>query len=134
MTVSAILGLAVAAPAWSADAPVADNPLKVEMRQLDMAFINLINDVVLNNLSAVEGHLHEIYALKEKTYKALENGEVKLPKNNENRKLFIEFDVSFHKKLEQLIEASKKGDMKAVKGLAHKLLNACIRCHGEFRQ
>ena len=118
----------------ASSAPAADNPLKEEMRQLDAAFKNLVNDVVLGNLSAVEGHFQGLHALKERTHAALEKGEIKLPKNGGKIKLFEQFDASFHKKLERLIKASKMGDTKAVRGLTHRLLDACIRCHGVFRQ
>ncbi len=119
---------------FASSAPAADNPLKEEMRQLDTAFKNLVNDVVLSNLSAVEGHFHELHALKERTHTAFEKGEIKLPKNGGKMKLFEQFDASFHKELKQLIKASKKGNTKVVRGLTHRLLDACIRCHGVFRQ
>ncbi|MBI5888506.1 MAG: hypothetical protein HZB82_07345 [Deltaproteobacteria bacterium] len=118
----------------ASSAPAADNPLKEEMRRLDAAFKNLVGDVALGNLSAVEGHFHELHALKEKTHAALEKGEIKLPKNGGKIKLFEQYDASFHKKLEQLIKASKKDNIKAVRRLTHRLLDACIRCHGVFRQ
>lgn len=118
----------------ASSAPAADNPLKEEMRRLDAAFRSLVNDVVLGNLSAVEGHFQGLHALKERTHAALEKGEIKLPKNGGKMKVFEQYDASFHKELEQLIKASKKGNTKAVRGLTHRLLDACIRCHGVFRQ
>lgn len=112
----------------------ADSPLKIEMRQLDAAFKNVIDDILLGNLSAIEGHLHEIVALKEKTHEAIEKGEIKLLKNGKKTKFFEELDAEFHEKLERLIMASKKGDKKAVTRITHRLLDACVSCHEAFRQ
>ena len=70
---------------------------------------------------------------KATTEAALKRGEVKLPKNSNRMKEFVHMDEQFHGKLEALIEASRKGDMKAVQDVTHKLLNGCVQCHNMFR-
>lgn len=44
----------------------AANPLKEEMMLLDTAYKNLIDSLVLNNLSAIEGPVEEVLKVKEK--------------------------------------------------------------------
>lgn len=112
----------------------AANPLKEEMMFLDAAYKNLIDSLVLNNLSAIEGPVEEVLNAKEKTEAALEKAEIKLPKNNDKIKIFKEMDEQFHIKLTNLIVLSKKGDKHGIQKLTHELLNACIQCHDNFRQ
>lgn len=110
------------------------NPLKEEMILLDSAYKNLIDSLVLHNLSAIEGPVEEVLKVKERTEAALEKGEIKLPKNNDNVKTFKSMDEDFHFKLKKLIVLSKKGDKMGIQKLTHELLNGCIRCHDNFRQ
>jgi hypothetical protein len=112
----------------------AANPLKEEMMLLDAAYKNLIDSLVLNNLSAIEGPVEEMLKAKEKTETALEKGEIKLPKNNDKIKTFKDMDEEFHLKLKNLIVLSKKGDKNGIQKLTHELLNGCIQCHDNFRQ
>lgn len=112
----------------------AANPLKEEMMLLNAAYKNLIDSLVLNNLSAIEGPVDEVLKAKEKTEAALEKGEIKLPKNNDKIKIFTEMDEQFHFKLKNLIVLSKKGDKREIQKLTHELLNGCIQCHDNFRQ
>lgn len=130
---SLVLGVAVANAEEAKTAPAADSLVKVEMRLLDKAFKNLIDSLILNNPKAIEEPFHEVHMAKANTEKALEKGEIKLPKNNDKMKQFVELDEQFHGKLEALIEASRKGDMKAVQDVTHKLLNGCVLCHNKFR-
>ncbi len=111
-----------------------ESPVKAEMKLLDKAFKNLIDSLVLNTPEAIEEPFHEVHMAKANTEKALEKGEIKLPKNNDKMKQFIEMDEQFHKKLEHLLEASRKKDMKAVQEVTHKLLNGCVKCHNKFRK
>ena len=111
----------------------ADNPIKAEMRLLNNAFNNLINSLILNNPKAVEEPFHKVHKAKSNTEKALERGDVRLPKNNDKLKQFIEMDKEFHENIEILIEASRKGDMNKVQKTTHELLNGCIGCHNKFR-
>ena len=132
--VSMALSAVVAVHAEEAkNAPAADNPVKVEMRLLNDAFKNLLVSLILNNPGAIEEPFHEVHRAKANTEKALEKGEIKLPKNSNKMKEFIHMDEQFHGKLEALIEASRKGDMKAVQDVTHKLLNGCVQCHNKFR-
>ena len=131
--ISLVLGVAVANAEEAKTAPAADSLVKVEMRLLDKAFKNLIDSLILNNPKAIEEPFHEVHMAKANTEKALEKGEIKLPKNNDKMKQFVEMDEQFHGKLEALIEASRKGDMKAVQDVTHKLLNGCVQCHNKFR-
>jgi cytochrome c556 len=125
--------------AWSSSATAqdtkttADNPIKAEMRLLNDAFHNLINSIILNNPKAVEEPFHEVHRAKANTEKALERGDVRLPKNNDKIKQFIEMDKEFHENMEILIKASRKGDMNKVQKTTHELLNGCIGCHNKFR-
>jgi len=110
-----------------------ENPIKIEMRLLNKAFLNLMDSLILNNLKAIEEPFHEVHKAKANTEKALEKGEIKLPKNNDRLKQFIEMDEQFHKKMKALIQVSGKGDMKKTQEIAHQLLNGCIKCHNMFR-
>lgn len=128
-----VLSSAVVSAEEAKTAPAADSLVKVEMRLLDKAFKNLIDSLILNNPKAIEEPFHEVHMAKANTEKALEKGEIKLPKNNDKMKEFVHMDEQFHGKLEALIEASRKGDMKAVQDVTHKLLNGCVQCHNKFR-
>lgn len=125
--------------AWSSSATAqdtkttADNPIKAEMRLLNNAFNNLINSLILNNPKAVEEPFHEVHRAKANTEKALERGDVRLPKNNDKIKQFIKMDKEFHENMEILIEASQKGNTEKMQEITHKLLNGCIGCHNKFR-
>ncbi len=131
--VSIALSSAVVVRAEEAKTATADNPVKAEMRLLDKAFKNLIDSLILNKPDAIEEPFHEVHKAKANTEKALEKGEIKLPKNSNKMKEFIHMDEQFHGKLEALIEASRKKDMKAVQDVTHKLLNGCVQCHNKFR-
>lgn len=113
--------------------PIVDNPLKREMRLLDTAFKNLIDSIVLNNPSAIEKPFHYVHEARVKTEGAIKNGEIKLPKNNERIEEFMKIDRTFHEKLELLINASRKGDLKKIKRFTHSLLDDCILCHAKFK-
>lgn len=113
-------------------APV-ENPLKTEMKLLDSAFKNLIDSLIFNSPKTIEEPFEEVHKAKEKTEAALKKGLIKLPKNNNKIKEFIKMDEEFHHNMEGLIEASRKGDMKKVQDITHRLLNDCVQCHNRFR-
>lgn len=128
--------LALTSPTMAAAeeaATTADNPVKAEMRLLNKAFLSLIDSLILNNPKAIEEPFHEVHKARIDTEKALEKGNIKLPKNNDKSKQFVELDERFHKKMETLIQASRKGDMKKAQEITHQLLNGCIQCHAKFR-
>lgn len=138
LIISAVISIALSSAAVvnaeeAKIAPATDSPVKVEMRLLDKAFKNLIDSLILNNPKAIEEPFHEVHMAKANTEAALKKGEVKLPKNNDKIKQFVQMDEQFHGKLEALIEASRKGDMKGVQDVTHKLLNGCVQCHNKFR-
>ena len=110
-----------------------ENLLKTEMRLLDSAFKNLIDSLIFNNPKSIEEPFEEVRKAKENTEAALEKGLIKLPKNNNKIKEFIKMDEEFHHNMEGLIEASRKGDMKKVQDITHRLLNDCVQCHNRFR-
>lgn len=130
---SVVLSSAVVNAEEAKTAPAADNPVKAEMRLLDKAFKNLIDSLILNNPQAIEESFHEVHMAKATTEAALKRGEIKLPKNSNKMKEFVHMDEQFHGKLEALIEASRKKDMKTVNDVTHKLLNGCVQCHDKFR-
>lgn len=120
--------------AYPAEKKTADgNPLKEEMRLLQAAYFNLIESLVLNKLDKIEEPFHAIHRAKDRTHDALEKGEIKLPKNHDKTKHFETLDKKFHKNLEALMVLAKSGDKKSVEILTHRLLNACMECHGKFR-
>ncbi|MDO8445535.1 MAG: hypothetical protein Q7T53_05435 [Deltaproteobacteria bacterium] len=128
------MGTAIVHAEEAKTAPAAGvSPVKIEMRLLNDAFKNLIDSLILNTPETIEEPFHEIHKAKANTEAALEKGEIKLPKNGDKMKQFIELDEQFHKKLEILIEASRKKDMKTVQETTHKLLNGCVQCHSKFR-
>ncbi|MBI5560432.1 MAG: hypothetical protein HY883_04095 [Deltaproteobacteria bacterium] len=127
------LGLS-AVPCAVRAASAEENPLKEEMRLLDGAYKTLIDAIALNNPGIIEGPFQEVLDAKPRTEDALKSGNIKLPKNNDKMLMFESLDEEFHRNVKVLMESSKKGDMKMVEMMAHKLLNGCIHCHGNFRQ
>lgn len=131
---AALLTLTSATMSAAEDTATApDNPVKAEMRLLNEAFLNLIDSLILNNPKAIEEPFQAVHKARADTEKALEKGEIKLPKNNDKIKEFVEMDEQFHKKMEVLLHASGKGNMKRVQETTHQLLNGCIKCHTKFR-
>jgi len=109
------------------------SPVKIEMRALNDAFLNLIDSLILNTPDLIEEPFHKVHEARANTEKALEKGEIRLPKNSAKIKQFLKMDEEFHNKLETLIEAADKKDMKAVQDITQKLMNACVQCHTKFR-
>lgn len=111
-----------------------ENPIKAEMRLLDLAFKNLIDAILLNDPSGIEGPFHEVHHAKLKTEKALEGGGITLPKNADKIKSFKEMDEKFHQTLEGILKAAGKKDMEAVRKKTHEALEGCVQCHSMFRK
>lgn len=103
------------------------------MRLLNTAYMNLVTSLIFNNPGAIAGPFHEVHKAKAVTENALKNGKIKLPKNNDKIKMFIEMDEQFHKDTEELLEAAGRRNMKWVEGVTNKLLTGCIQCHKMFR-
>ena len=135
-----LLGLALiiaftsAAVCAETPAKPAANPLKDEMWRLNAAFKGLIDAVVLRKPGDIAGPFEEVLKAKAATEAALEKGEIWLPRNNERKEEFRKMDEAFHGQIEDLIKLSKKGDMKGVQALTHRLLDGCVRCHNTFRR
>lgn len=133
VSLAMVAGTANAEEATTTPSEAGISPVKIEMRLLNDAFLNLIDSLVLNTPDLIEEPFHKVHMAKANTEKALEKGEIKLPKNGDKIKQFVELDEQFHKKLEVLIEAAGKKDMKEIQEVTHKLLNACVQCHSKFR-
>lgn len=119
--------------AEAAEPAKTESPLKAEMRLLNSAYVNLITSLIFNNPGAIAEPFHEVHKAKAVTEEALHKGKLKLPKNNDKVKKFIEMDEQFHKDTEELLTAARRGNMKWVEGVANKLLDGCIQCHKMFR-
>lgn len=110
-----------------------ESPVKAEMRLLNTAYMNLITSLIFNNPGSIAEPFHEVHKATEVTEKAIKSGKVKLPKNNDKMKRFIEMDEQFHKDTEELLTAARRGNMQWVEGVTNKLLTGCIQCHKMFR-
>lgn len=119
--------------AVAAEPAETENPVKAEMRLLNTAYMNLITSLIFNNPGAIAEPFHEVHKATEVTEKAIKSGKVKLPKNNDKMKRFIEMDEQFHKNTEELLTAARRGNMQWVEGVTNKLLTGCIQCHKMFR-
>lgn len=111
-----------------------ENPLKEEMRLLDLAFKNLMDSILLNDPKGIEGPFHEVHHAKLKTGKALESGGITLPMNPDRIKSFKEMDERFHETLEGILKAAGAKDMDAVRKKTHEALDGCVQCHSMFRK
>ena len=119
--------------AEAGDIPVTESPVKAEMRLLNAAYMNLITSLIFNNPWAIAEPFNAVHKAKAVTEDALKHGKLKLPKNNDKIKVFIEMDEQFHKDTEELLEAARRRNMKWVEGVTNKLLTGCIQCHKMFR-
>lgn len=126
-------GLAVPAFSQQHGAGV-ENPLKEEMRLLDVAFKNLIDSILTNDPKGIEGPFHEVHHAKLKTEKALESGGITLPRNHDKMKAFKEMDGRFHETLEGILKAAVAKDMEEVRKKTHEALDGCVQCHTMFRK
>ncbi|MBI4949777.1 MAG: cytochrome c [Deltaproteobacteria bacterium] len=110
------------------------NALIDEMRALDAAFRDIVSGVAVNDGHKVLLAIETLHGSMEKTRHALHAGEVKLSRNPHKMKEFEKFDKEFHGELEALARAAERDDRKVMASLTKKLLDGCVRCHGEFRK
>lgn len=109
------------------------NPLKEEMRRLDIVFRDIVSGVALGNGLAVHTAVEEMHGSMEKTREALHSGKVKPPRNADKIQEFLKQDKEFHANLEALAKAAHKNDKQKMTALTKKLLDGCVKCHGVFR-
>ena len=109
------------------------NAVQVEMRLLDEAFKNAVDGLLLSAPEIIEGPFHEVHKAKMNTEKAIKKGTIKLPKNSDKLKEFVELDEVFHEKLVGLLKASRKKDMQGIQDSLHQILDGCVQCHNKFR-
>lgn len=110
------------------------NPLVEEMRVLDAAFREIVSGVVVGDGPRVLSAIETLHGSMEKTQHALHAGKVKLPRNPQKIKEFENFDKEFHGELEALAKAAERDDGKMMASFTKRLLDGCLRCHGEFRK
>lgn len=109
-------------------------PLVEEMRMLDAAFREIVSGVAVGDGPRVLSAIETLHGSMEKTQHALHTGEVKLPRNPQKIKEFENFDKEFHGELEALAKAAERDDGKMMASFTKRLLDGCLRCHGEFRK
>jgi hypothetical protein len=111
------------------------NPVREEMAGLDLAFREIIDAVVLEDMSLIPPALGKAQEAHEKRDDALKAGvPIRLPKNPNRRDEFIFLDQKFQIDLLELGRAAETGQRRAVRNQAHKLLDACVGCHEKFRR
>lgn len=132
--------------------------LKLEMRMLNEAYKNLIECIILKMPEGIEDPFLEVKKARISTEEALKNRDIYLPRDSGNIEQFKEMRNNFYKRVDLLIEASKKKDrealrrvigrelseividdgtgqrdIQALRDLTPQLLNDCIMCHDRFR-
>ncbi len=111
------------------------NPLKEEMAGLDLAFKEIIDAVVLGDLSLVPPGVEKAREARAKRDEAVRAGfPVRLPKNPNRGDEFNFFDRKFQADLAELARAAETGQKRAIRNHVHKLLDACLGCHERFRK
>jgi hypothetical protein len=111
----------------------AGNPLREEMAQLDSVFHEVVSGVALGDGARVHKALGEMHGAMERTHEGVHHGSVRIPKNADRVREFIDQDKRFHAKLETLAAAAQKSDQQAMLKLTKELLDACVKCHVVFR-
>jgi len=110
------------------------NPLIEEMLILDDVFRRVVSAVSLGQGEKVHAAVESLHGTMEKTHKGVHEGTVKIPKNSQREKEFVELDKAFHEDLERLADAGRKNDQNAMLLLTKKLLDGCVNCHSTFRK
>jgi len=118
----------------SAASGAAANPLVEEMIILDNAFREVVSAVAMGDGERVHKALHAMHGTMEKTHKGVHEGKVKIPKNADREKEFMQMDSEFHEDIEGLAEAGKIKDQEKMLALTKKLLEGCVNCHRDFRK
>ena len=110
-------------------------PLRQEMLALEEAFEAIIDALLFDNMELIKPTIPPLLKAKERVEKAINEGEqIVLPKNQDRFDEFIKFDDRFHKDFDALLKAAEKGNKKVAKGKTHKLFDACVSCHENFRK
>jgi cytochrome c556 len=111
------------------------NPVREEMAELDSAFREIIDAVVLGDMSLIPPALAKAQGAREKRDDALKAGfPIRLPKNPSRMNEFSFLDEKFQIDLLELGRAAETGQRRAVRNQAHKLLDGCVGCHEKFRR
>ncbi len=111
------------------------NPLKEEMAGLDLAFKEMIDAVVLGDLSLVPPAVEKAREARGKRDEVIRAGyPLRLPKNPNREDEFNFFDRKFQADLVEMARAAETGQKRAIRNHVHKLLDACLGCHERFRK
>jgi hypothetical protein len=111
------------------------NPVRDEMAGLDLAFREIIDAVVLGDMSLIPPALGKAQEARERRDDAIKSGSpVLLPKNPNRMDEFSFFDRKFQIDLLELGRAAETGQKRVVRNHVHKLLDACVGCHERFRK
>ena len=111
------------------------NPVREEMTGLDLAFREIIDAVVLGDMSLIPPALGKAQEAREKRDDAVKAGfRIRLPKNPNRMDEFFFLEQKFQIGLLELGRAAETGQKRAVRNQAHKLLDACVGCHEKFRK
>jgi len=110
------------------------NPLVEEMIILDNVFREVVSAVAMGDGERVQKALHSMHGTMEKTHAGVHEGTVKIPKNADREKEFVQLDKEFHQDIEGLAEAGTKNDQEKMLILTKKLLDGCVNCHRDFRK
>ena len=121
------------APASSAPAAVAANPVQAEMRLLTAAMQVAVQAIGLGDVREVGHALHQVHEAKQATAAALAGGSYRTPKNGDQVERFRELDEAFHQHLARIVVASRTNDIDQTAQAVGKALAACNGCHAEFR-
>ncbi len=111
------------------------NPLKEEMAGLDLAFKEIIDAVVLGDLSLIPPGVEKAREARGKRDEVIRAGyPLRLPKNPNREDEFNFIDRKFQADLVELARAAETGQKRAIRNHVHKLLDACLGCHERFRK
>lgn len=119
----------------AADAtPSTGNPVRDEMIALREAYNTLIDAVLHNKPETVEEAFHKVHEKRQATEKALEAGQVKLPRNGDKMEEFVKMDEEFHATIEKAVEAANAKDMTELTKQSQAMLGSCVACHKQYKQ
>ncbi len=114
--------------------PESRNLIQKEMAALDSALKTTVDALVLNDPGRISLAFDEVEGIRGQIELSIKDGSwITLPKNQKRFKEFLRLDNKFHRDIAILINASRKNHMDVVQREAHKLIDACIRCHTIFR-
>lgn len=113
--------------------PSTGNPVRDEMIALRAAYNTLIDAILHNKPGTVEEAFHKVHEKRQATEKALEAGQVKLPRNGDKLEEFIKLDEEFHSTIEKTVEAAGAGDREELTRQAQDMLGGCVKCHQQYK-